>query len=111
MKNHIVLSLRELLQNGYDENKIIDSFKGFKCPHNCEMYYYYDLVPNRKHHITYESMVEDYLPNGINKFKISGRNDNVINVIERYAEYFPRDEYRDQVRNHLLIDFFNNRPN
>ena len=74
-------------------------------------YYYYDLVPNRKHHITYESMVEDYLPNGINKFKISGRNDNVINVIERYAEYFPRDEYRDQVRNHLLIDFFNNRPN
>lgn len=85
--------------------------KGFKCPHNCEMYYYYDLVPNRKHHITYESMVEDYLPNGINKFKISGRNDNVINVIERYAEYFPRDEYRDQVRNHLLIDFFNNRPN
>lgn len=30
MKNHIVLSLRELLQNGYDENKIIDSFKGFK---------------------------------------------------------------------------------
>lgn len=32
MENHIVLSLRELLQEGYDENKIIDSFKGFKCP-------------------------------------------------------------------------------
>lgn len=80
--------------------------KGFKCPHNCEMYYYHDIVPGRKHHITIESIEEDYLPIGINKFKISGRNDNVINVIERYVEYLPKPEHKDQVRNHLLLDFF-----
>lgn len=80
--------------------------KGFKCPHNCEMYYYQDIVPDRKHHITFESMEKDYLPIGINKFKISGRNDNVINVIERYVEYLPKPEHKDQVRTHLLIDWF-----
>lgn len=80
--------------------------KGFKCPHNCELYYYHDIVPKRDHHITINAMEEYYLPIGINKFKISGRNDNVINVIERYVEYFPKEEYRDLVRNHLLIDCF-----
>lgn len=80
--------------------------KGFKCPHNCELYYYQDIVPGRKHHITIESIEKDYLPLGINKFKISGRNDNVINVIERYVEYLPKPEHKDQVRTHLLIDFF-----
>lgn len=84
--------------------------KGFRCPHGCELYYYYDTVPTRKHYISYDSMVEDYLPLGINKFKISGRNDQAVNVIERYVEYFAKPEYKDQVRNHLLIDLLNNGP-
>lgn len=78
----------------------------FRCPHGCEQYYYHDIVPTRKHHITYEMMANEYRSIGINKFKISGRNDNVINLIERYCEYFPKPEYRDTVRNHLLIDHF-----
>lgn len=92
------------------KGQLLQPSKGFKCPHGCELYYYHDIVPTRKHHITIDSMIEDYLPLGINKFKISGRNDQVINVIERYVEYLPKPEYKDQVRNHLLIDFFNNQP-
>ena len=79
----------------------------FRCPHGCEQYFYYETIPHRNHHITYEDMVKRYLPIGINKFKISGRNDNVINVIERYVNYFPKDEFKDTVRNHLLINHFN----
>lgn len=78
----------------------------FTCPHGCEYYYFYETVPTRKHHISPESIEANYLPLGINKFKISGRNDNVINVIERYAIYLARPEYRDAVRNHLLINHF-----
>lgn len=83
--------------------------KAFKCPHGCEQYYYYETIPGRNHYISYDKMVDTYLPLGINKFKISGRNDNVINVIERYVEYFPKPEYKDTVRNHLLIDYFQQR--
>jgi len=76
----------------------------FKCPHGCEHYYFADIFGTRKHHITYDMIKEKYLPLGINKFKISGRNDNIINVIERYVEFFALPEYRDRVRNHLIID-------
>lgn len=80
----------------------------FKCPHGCELYYYYETVPTRKHHISIEMIEEQYLPRGINKFKISGRNDNVINVIERYVNYLAKPEYRDAVRNHVLINHMSN---
>lgn len=76
----------------------------FYCPHGCELYYYYETVPKRKHHISIDQMEEMYLPRGLNQFKISGRNDNVIHVIERYVNYFAKPEYRDAVRNHILID-------
>ena len=78
----------------------------FKCPHGCELYYYYETVPTRKHHITPESIEKDYLPLGINKFKISGRNDSIINVIERYVNYLAHPEFKDAVRNHLLLNYF-----
>lgn len=77
--------------------------EGFMCPHGCEHYYYYELVPTRRHHITIDDIETMYRPRGINKFKISGRNDNIINVIERFVNYFAKPEYRDHVRNMLLI--------
>jgi len=94
-------------KNHYDSiarGQMFRSVEGFKCPHGCELYYYYELVPQRKHHISIDQINEIYLPLGFNKFKISGRNDNIINVIERYVNYFAKPEYRDTVRNHLLLD-------
>ena len=90
-------------QMGYDS-------EAFRCPHNCELYVYNtDIITNlRKHHITYEDMIDFYIPRGFNKFKISGRNDNIINVIERYVEYFAKPEYRDIVRSTLLINCVRN---
>lgn len=76
----------------------------YKCPHGCEHYYYYETIPKRGHYISPERIDEMYFPRGFNQFKISGRNDRVINVIERYVTYLAKPEYRDAVRNHILID-------
>lgn len=85
-----------------------DKLGTFKCPYNCEVnLYYYDHVTPKQHHITYDQMVNNYLPLGINKFKISGRGDNFINVIERYVTLLIKPEYKDKVRNILLNICFN----
>lgn len=86
--------------------QLLEPSQGFKCPHGCENYYYYDNIPKRKHYISPETIETMYLPRGINKFKLSGRNDNVINVIERYVTFLAKEEYKDEVRNHLLLDQF-----
>lgn len=85
-------------------SQLITPCEPFSCPHGCENYYYYDTVPTRKHHISPEMIESHYLPRGINKFKISGRNDNIINVVERYVNYLIKPEYRDNARNKILID-------
>lgn len=78
----------------------------FKCPHNCEQFLYYETVTKRHHHITPEMIKKDYIPIGINQFKISGRNNNVINTIESYAIYFSAEGQRDNLRNRLLLANF-----
>ena len=86
--------------------QLIQPSVGFQCPHNCERYFYYETPTKRKHYVSPEMIEEIYLPRGINQFKISGRNDNVINVIENYAIYFAKPEHKDNVRNKLLISYF-----
>lgn len=83
--------------------QMVDPSSNFKCPHNCELYMYYDTVVKRPHYISYDDIVNTYLPLGINKFKISGRNDHVVNIIENYVNYFCLPEHRDRVRNMLLL--------
>ena len=84
--------------------QLLTPSNAFKCPHGCEHYYFYDNIPKRRAYISPEMIESHYIPRGINKFKISGRNDNPINVIERYVTFLPKPEYKDEVRNHLLID-------
>lgn len=81
----------------------IEPSNGFRCPFNCEQYFYYELAVQRPHYVSPEAIREVYLPLGINQFKIGGRNDNVANVIENYVVYFVKPEHRDNVRNKLLV--------
>lgn len=96
-------------QNHYatlSEAQLLHPSTEFKCPHGCERYYYYDCIPKRQHYISPDLMISHYLPIGINKFKISGRNDNPVNVIERYCTFLAKPEFVNEVRNHLLLDQF-----
>lgn len=88
--------------------QLIEPSEGFMCPNGCENYLYYETVTKRKHYVSPEMIEEIYLPRGIHQFKIGGRNDNAINVIENYANYFARPEQKDNVRNVLLHAHFGN---
>lgn len=50
------------------------------------------------HFVTPEMIWEDYLPHGINQFKISGRGWNKLAVIEQYMYYMIKPEKRDEAR-------------
>lgn len=82
----------------------IDS-KSFECPNNCEFYSYYDVVPKRRHYISIDDIRNKYLPLGINKFKITGRVDLPLNIIENYVNFLVKPEYKDEVRYKMLTRF------
>ncbi len=94
------------LKNSYQLSN--NTEKNFNCP-NKKINYYYKNTASRKSYISYNNIIENYLPLGFNKFKISGRainKENPINTIENYINYFVKTEYRDIVRNELLLDFY-----
>jgi hypothetical protein len=84
--------------------QLLEPSEEFRCPYGCEQYYYYDTPVKRDHYVSIDDIRDLYLPRGINKFKISGRQDNAVNLIENYVNYFVKPEYRDSVRNKLLIN-------
>ena len=71
--------------------------------------YYYNSVSNRAYFISIDDIRTKYLPRGFNKFKISGRSGkdvSIINTIENYVMYFVKPEFKDEIRNKLLIDYY-----
>lgn len=87
--------------------QLLEPSEAFKCPYGCEQYFYYDTPVKRDHYVSIDDIREIYLPLGINKFKISGRQDHPVNLIENYVNYFAKPEFRDNVRNKLLITYWN----
>lgn len=83
-----------------------NNFKG--CPFE-KSANYYDKRTKRKHNISIEDIRKKYLPLGINKFKIAGREENDINLIETYINYFVKIEYKDYIRNEFLGSLFENK--
>lgn len=81
--------------------------EGFMCPFGCENYFYYDSLVERGHFVSMDYIDAIYIPRKITKFKILGRGDSPINVIESYVNYFAKPNQRDNVRNKLLIMHFN----
>lgn len=77
------------------------------CPFLCERYNYYEILPTRNHYISIDDIRNKYVPLGFTNFKISGRSDNYINLIEKYVNYLVKPEFKDRVRNDLLIIAFN----
>lgn len=77
------------------------------CPFNCDgQWDYYNYIPNRKHYISIDDIREKYVPLGFTQFKISGRKDSNVNNIERYVNYLIKPEYKDEIRNKLLLSVF-----
>ena len=63
-------------------------------------------------HISPEDIWEKYVPMGFHNFKLEGRTANIFLLIDTYAYYFAKPEYRDEMRfvlttnlekNHVLM--------
>lgn len=63
---------------------------------------FYGRKTGRKHNISPLDIETKYLPLGFQHFKIAGREDIDVNLIESFVYYLIKDEYKDEVRNHLL---------
>lgn len=77
----------------------------FQCPHRGKVYKCYVDTMKTKHYVTIDDIRNKYLPLGINKFKIAGRQDTYVDLFEKYVNYFAKPEYRDRVRNMLLNEY------
>ena len=65
-------------------------------------YHNYAATLKRKHYISYQDIVEKYLPMGFTHFKLSGRTTPKYDVVEGYVQYFIRPEFQTEIRLSLL---------
>ena len=80
-----------------------------QCRHEGRTPYYYSNTYNQKYVIKIDDIENTYLPMGFNKYKISGRSSQigmVFALIECYVNYLVKPEFRDEMRNILLVDNF-----
>lgn len=72
---------------------------------------YYNKPYSSKNNLNYikaEDMWEKYVPLGFTNFKIEGRNGNPFTLVDCYADYLCRPQYRDEARYTLLMQLHNN---
>ncbi|MBO4390215.1 MAG: hypothetical protein J5825_05105 [Lachnospiraceae bacterium] len=57
-----------------------------------------------KTHVSPDSIWNDYVPMGFTQFKLEGRTANIFLMVNTYAYYFAKPEYRDDVEIMLLAN-------
>lgn len=75
------------------------------CVYPAHWNYYRSCVP-KSHYVDIDNIRTNYLSTGINKFKINGRSQIELNVVESYVNYFVKPEYRDEIRFDLIAFLF-----
>jgi hypothetical protein len=63
---------------------------------------FYAGAYQQPHYVSIDNIRQNYLPLGINKFKIMGRGRPAIETIENYVNYLVKPEYKDDLRIQLL---------
>lgn len=66
-----------------------------ECPFMCQSIY---KTLNYSTHISPEAIWEKYVPMGFNQFKLEGRTNPSLNVLENYMYYMAKPEHRDSLR-------------
>ncbi len=67
------------------------------------------IFKNYETHISPEDIWNKYAPMGFNQFKLEGRTANLFLLIDTYAYYFAKPEYRDEMRFALTAQLQANR--
>lgn len=74
----------------------------YPCPWRTDQNYYTGGACTFPHYVSIDNIRQNYLPLGINKFKIMGRGRPAIEAIENYVNYLVKPEYKDDIRMQLL---------
>lgn len=82
----------ELLANPIMRSREIENFT---CEFACQNLY---NTTGYSTHISPEAIYEKYLPMGYNQFKIEGRTNSDMSVLENYIYYMVKPEYKDKAR-------------
>ena len=82
----------EQLAHGAKNIKLVDSFD---CQYACQNLY---KTTGYSTHISPDDIYEKYAPMGFSHFKLEGRTNPAVSVLENYVYYMAKPEYRDQVR-------------
>lgn len=80
-------------------SKNIPAMEPFKCEFQCQNLY---KTTGYKTHISPESIYTKYVPMGFNQFKIEGRTNTDVSVLESIVYYMVKPEHRDMVRLMML---------
>lgn len=72
----------------------------FECKY--AYYNFYDNMKNNSAFISKEELYDKFVKSGFKHFKIEGRTNHIIDVVEIYIYYMVKDEYKDIVRNNIL---------
>lgn len=76
-------------------SKNVPDFVPFECEFQCQNLY---KTTGYKTHISPESIYTKYVPMGFNQFKIEGRTNTDVSVLESIVYYLVKPEKRDMVR-------------
>lgn len=114
-KNNIEILVNEACKSNCLVRKkhylAISEYNMLKCDECMQCIYpahwnYYRSCTNKEHYVDINNIRHNYLKRGINKFKINGRSQIELNVVESYVNYFVKPEYRDEIRFDLLAFLF-----
>lgn len=80
-------------------SKNLPEQESFKCDFMCQNLY---VTTGYKTHISPESIYTKYVPMGFNQFKLEGRTNSDVSVLESIVYYMVKPEKRDMVRLMML---------
>ncbi|MBP1561475.1 MAG: hypothetical protein J6C96_09585 [Oscillospiraceae bacterium] len=89
----------EFEKNPLNKNKPFEH--NFECPYSSYKKHMYDTL-DFETRVTPEDIINKYIPMGFNQFKIEGRTDADINLLENYIYYMAKPEYKDRARLEML---------
>ena len=97
---------REEHYRSISQHNLFQTVEPYQCKFSRYGLSYYNTLTTNRSYVSLDCIREKYLPLGINKFKLNGRGEQTINVIERYINYFVKPEYKNDIRNQLLIRYY-----
>ena len=99
------LNFSEYLRKNNGSPRGFQQAESFDCPHTQKLLY---DITGYSSHVTPDDIYDKYVPMGFQNFKIEGRSNLMLNVLETYIYYLVKPEHRDKMRLLFLLSMQKN---